>query len=128
VQSARGQRTATDSTGHYLLPYIPGTSTTITGQADGFAKETATAHTRQGGTAHVNLQLVLASVQSDVQVGTDATSVGSDSGEEPTASRLVEKTNVKLDGVAFFAVLMESLLKAFKLSVLALWLRTPLSP
>lgn len=72
VQTANGQRTTTDGTGQYLLPCVPAASTTITAQADGFARATASARTRQGGTVHVNLQLPVASVQTDVQVGPDA--------------------------------------------------------
>ncbi|MDQ2835144.1 MAG: TonB-dependent receptor [Acidobacteriota bacterium] len=84
VQSASGERTTTDATGYFVLPCVPAASTTITVQADGFARGTTSARSRPGGTAHVNLQLALASVQSDVQVGADATGVGNDGGAGTT--------------------------------------------
>ena len=84
VQSASGERTTTDATGHYALPCVPAVSTTITAQADGFARGTASARARQGGTVHVNLQLPIASVQTDVQVGADTTSIGIDGGAGTT--------------------------------------------
>lgn len=61
----------TDATGHYLLPCLPATSSTITVEAEGFAQGTAQARSRAGEMAHVNLQLALASVQADVQVSGD---------------------------------------------------------
>ena len=44
VQAGNGERATTDATGHYLLPCIPAASTTLTAQADGFARGTASAH------------------------------------------------------------------------------------
>jgi Carboxypeptidase regulatory-like domain len=77
VRASNRETATTDTAGHYVLPCIPATSTTLTAQADGFARGTASARARQGGTAHVNLQLAVAAVQSDVQVSADS---GIDSG------------------------------------------------
>jgi hypothetical protein len=72
VHASNGETATTDTAGHYVLPCIPATSTTLTAQVDGFAKGTASAHARQGGTAHVNLQLAVSAVQTDVQVNGDS--------------------------------------------------------
>jgi hypothetical protein len=72
VEAGNGERTTTDATGHFLLPCIRATSTTLTAQADGFARGAASAHAHQGGTVHVHLQLAVAAVQSDVQVNGDS--------------------------------------------------------
>jgi len=77
VRATKGDAATTDTAGRYVLQCVPATSTTITAHADGFAPGTALARTRQGGTAHVNLQLVVASIQADVQVNADS---GIDSG------------------------------------------------
>jgi hypothetical protein len=78
--AANGEKALTDATGHYVLPCIPATSTTITAQADGFTTGTAPARIRLGATSHVNLQLAVASVQTDVQVNGDRISVDADQG------------------------------------------------
>jgi Carboxypeptidase regulatory-like domain len=68
VQAGTGATGVTDATGRYAFACVSVTSTTITADADGFAQAVARAHARAGGTAHVNLQLAVASVQTDVQV------------------------------------------------------------
>jgi len=80
VQTASGMSTVSDITGHYVLACVPATSITLTVQADGFAMRTLSARARQGGSAQVNLQLALASVETDVQVGVDATGLDSSNG------------------------------------------------
>jgi hypothetical protein len=72
VQARNGISALTDAMGHYALSCVPATATTLTAQADGFATGTAPARGRQGGTIHVNLQLAVAAVQSDVQVNGDS--------------------------------------------------------
>jgi hypothetical protein len=85
VRATRGETATTDTAGHYVLPCIPSTLTTLTAQADGFATGTASARARQGGIAHVNLQLSVAAVQADVQVsGDDATAMEGDHGAGTT--------------------------------------------
>ncbi len=84
VQAASGERATTDATGHYLLPCVSGGSAAITVRAEGFSRGTARAHARLGGTAHVSLQLAVASVQTDVQVSADADNVDSSNGAGTT--------------------------------------------
>ena len=80
VQAASGVSAVTDTMGHYVLACVPTTSTTLTVQADGFARGTASARAPLRGSAHVNFQLALASVETDVQVGADATGIDGSSG------------------------------------------------
>ena len=80
VQAANGERTTTDPTGHYVLPCVSSSTTIITVQADGFSQGSAQARARLGGTAHMNLQLAVASVETDVRVGADASGIDSSSG------------------------------------------------
>jgi hypothetical protein len=72
VRASNGETTTTDTAGHYVLPCIPAPSTTLTAQADGFARGTASALAPRGGTVHVTLQLAVAAVQSDIQVNGDS--------------------------------------------------------
>ena len=72
VQAGTEARGVTDATGHYAFACVPATSTTITADADGFAQAVARAHARAGGTAHVDLRLAVASVQTDIQVDANA--------------------------------------------------------
>lgn len=80
VQAANGEMTTTDANGHFVLACVPATSTTVTVQANGFATGTAQVHSQSGSTAHADLRLALASVQTDVQVSEDATSMDADHG------------------------------------------------
>ena len=76
-----GNESATaDVAGHYVLSCVLTNSTTVTVQAEGFA--TATAHVRNStrGAARLNVQLALAQVQTDVQVGSDSTATDPDHG------------------------------------------------
>jgi hypothetical protein len=69
VQARNGISGLTDAMGHYVLPCVPVTATTLTVQANGFANGTASAYLlAQGGTAHLNIQLAVAAAQTDVQV------------------------------------------------------------
>jgi Carboxypeptidase regulatory-like domain len=80
VQAASGERTTADATGHYVLPCAHAGSTTLMVEADGFAPGTARAAAQLGGVAHINLQLAIAAVQTDVQVGEDVTAMDADHG------------------------------------------------
>lgn len=80
VKAASGESVVSDDSGHYVLPCVPETSTTLTAHADGFAHASAPARGRQGGTVHVNLQLPIAPVQTDVQVGADTSDADSSNG------------------------------------------------
>lgn len=80
VQAASGEKATSDETGNYVLPCVAGASTAITAQADGFAAGTASAEGRLGGTTRANLQLAVASVQTDVQVSADMSGMDMESG------------------------------------------------
>jgi len=80
VKSASGERTTTDITGRYMLPCVRSGSTTLAVEAEGFAPGTIHASAPLGQSAHVNLQLTVAGVQTEVQVGDDATAMDADHG------------------------------------------------
>jgi Carboxypeptidase regulatory-like domain len=80
VRATNGETAMTDTAGHYVLSCVPATSTTLTVQADGFADGSASARAHQGESAHVNLRLAVASVETDVQVGADASGIDSSNG------------------------------------------------
>jgi hypothetical protein len=80
VRAINGETVTTDTTGHYVLPCISPDAATLTVQAEGFAQGTAQAHSRRGGNAHVNLQLAVAAIETDVQVGADSTAMDADHG------------------------------------------------
>ena len=84
VQAASGEKSIADAVGHYVLLCVPTTSTTITARANGFATGTAPARSRPDGTAHVNLQLMLASVQTDIRVNAGASSLDNSNGGATT--------------------------------------------
>jgi hypothetical protein len=76
-----GNRVATDSAGHYVLSCVPETSKLLTVQAAGFASNTVSLPGSANGVAHLNVQLTLAQVETDVQViGDDATAMDTDHG------------------------------------------------
>jgi hypothetical protein len=90
VRATKGETATTDTAGHYVLPCIPATSTILTAQADGFAAGTASARTQQGKTAHVNLQLTVSAVQTDVQVNGDS-GIDSDAGTTTLNTKAVQE-------------------------------------
>ena len=81
VQAADGETTTTDTAGRFVLPCVPANADTITVRAEGFASGTAAANRQAGQSAHLNLQLAIAQVQTDVQVsGNDATAMDANHG------------------------------------------------
>jgi hypothetical protein len=72
VQAASGEKTMSDATGRFTLPCIPGSSTIVTAQAEGFASETVGTRGQVGGAAKVNIQLAVAATQTNVQVNGDS--------------------------------------------------------
>jgi len=80
VRAADGEKTTTDSAGRFVLPCVPARSNTITVQADGFAPGNARFDKQRGAVAHISLQLAIAQVQTDVQVGADPTALDADHG------------------------------------------------
>jgi Carboxypeptidase regulatory-like domain len=80
VRATNGETATTDTVGHYILPCISADAVTLAVRADGFAQGTVQARSRRGGNAHVNLQLAVAAVETDVQVGVDAMAMDADHG------------------------------------------------
>jgi hypothetical protein len=72
VQAA-GITVTSDATGHYVLACV-GANVVITVQANGFANGAARIPARTAGTVHLNIQLTVAAVQTDVQVNGDSDS------------------------------------------------------
>jgi hypothetical protein len=80
VQATNGQAATTDSRGHFALSCVPETSTAIMAQAPGFDPGTAPIARQPNGVTHVDFQLQLAHVETEVQVGDDATAMDTDHG------------------------------------------------
>lgn len=80
VQTADGTQTTTDAAGNFMLPCVPIGSATLHVQADGFTSGMATATARPGEIAHVDLQLTIAQVQTEVHVSADTTALDTDQG------------------------------------------------
>jgi hypothetical protein len=80
VQATGGAITTTDASGHYALTCVAATSATITVRANGFAQGTGQVHPQPGSNARVDLRLAVQSVQTEVQVSEDATSMDTDHG------------------------------------------------
>lgn len=74
VQGA-GTVARADATGHYVLACVSANAI-ITAQADGFANRAVRVPSRSSGAIHLNIQLTIASVQTDVQVSGDGGSTG----------------------------------------------------
>jgi Carboxypeptidase regulatory-like domain len=77
VRASSGATAVTDGSGHYVFACQPGTSITITSNAEGFATAETQAHARTGGVAHANLKLSVASVETDLEVSGNASGVDS---------------------------------------------------
>ena len=90
IVSEDGRRTTTDGAGRFVLPCVPSAAASITVQAGGFAPAVAQARAPLGGTAHLNLRLAIASVQTDVQGNADAAGVDTDSGTDTTTLNSAE--------------------------------------
>jgi hypothetical protein len=84
VQTASAGKATSDVAGYYTLPCVPGNSVVIAVQAQGFANGATRARGRVGEALRVNIQLVIASVQTDVQVSADASGIDSGSGAGTT--------------------------------------------
>jgi hypothetical protein len=82
VTAADGEKTTADAAGHFALACVPVGSDTITGQADGFNSATAAGGKRAGEIAHLDLQLAVAQVETDVRVAADTTAMDDDQGDD----------------------------------------------
>lgn len=72
VQAANGEKTVSDAAGHYILPCVPRTSTTVTAKADGFTDGLARIPAHSAEKIRLNIRLSIAAVQTDVQVSADS--------------------------------------------------------
>jgi hypothetical protein len=82
IAAKSGVSTAADATGHYVIPCLaPGTAH-LTATAPGFSASNLPIHGRAGETLHLDFHLVIATVNTNVEVGDndDATSLDSDHG------------------------------------------------
>ena len=73
VQSASGERTEADPSGHYVLPCITSTPVRITAQFPGFASATSVTSGPRGSTVRLDLKLPIETVRTDVQVNGNET-------------------------------------------------------
>jgi hypothetical protein len=82
VRSSNGQSTLTDADGRYVLACLPSGPAHLTIHAQGFANSNATApfNPHPGPNARFDIHLAIARVDTDVEVGDDATSMDPDHG------------------------------------------------
>jgi len=80
VQTPDGKSASADSAGRFVLSCVPETAATITAQAPGFDPGTATVIRQSNAVAHVDIQLRIARVETNVEVGDDATAMDADHG------------------------------------------------
>ncbi|WP_263371893.1 TonB-dependent receptor [Granulicella cerasi] len=73
-----GERTTSDSIGHYTLTCVTGSSALITARATGFAESKVRVRGQVGSAVHMNIELRLASVQQDVEVNGDVPTASED--------------------------------------------------
>jgi len=69
VRTSDGAATLTDATGHYVFACVPALSVTIAADAQGFSEKATSVRANAGSLIHVNLQLAVAPVVTDVDVG-----------------------------------------------------------
>jgi hypothetical protein len=79
VQAAGRAAAVTDASGHYVLPCVPSAATSVTADAEGFARGVAPVHAHGGDAVHVDLRLAVAPVETSVAVNANA--AGVDSGD-----------------------------------------------
>ncbi len=85
VQAANGVSATSDANGQYVLPCVPLAVGSLITPAEGFAPSSASLPARAGGTAHLDLHLALARVETNVEVGEDSTAIDADHGAGTTA-------------------------------------------
>ena len=107
IVSADGRQSTTDGSGRFVLPCVLSASASITVRAEGFAPITAQARAPLGGTAHLNLRLAIASVQTDVQVSADASGVDTDSGTDTTTLNSADVQRLPDDPDDFLRLLQQ---------------------
>ncbi|HEX3436383.1 MAG TPA: TonB-dependent receptor [Pseudacidobacterium sp.] len=78
VQAANGETTESDAAGHFMLACVPADQNTITAQAGGFSSLTTYVTRQAGGIAHIQLQLAVAGVETDVEVNGNSSALDAD--------------------------------------------------
>ncbi len=91
VQTSDGQRTTTDSAGHYVLTCVPSSATTITATSDGFSQGTRRVTRQASGIAHINVELSIAAVTTEVDVSDDALSSDRGAGTRTLSTQDVQQ-------------------------------------
>jgi hypothetical protein len=77
---AGGQTATADAGGRFLLPCVPLNSGTVVVEADGFSSAMVKIVKQPGTTAHLDVHMEVAKVETEVQVGSDATGLDADRG------------------------------------------------
>lgn len=81
VQSASGERTEADGSGHYVLPCIASIPVRITAQFPGFTSAASVTSGPRGSTVRLDLKLPIETVRTDVQVNGNVPAVDTEGGE-----------------------------------------------
>jgi hypothetical protein len=92
VAASGGVQVLTDASGHYVLPCLGKTATQITARAIGFTEGTASIPRPSNGIAHLDIQLQLAHVETNIEVHDDATSMDTDHG---AGTRTLTTTDIR---------------------------------
>jgi hypothetical protein len=74
------ERATTDAAGQFLLPCVPANSGTVAVEASGFSSATVQVAKKPGTTAHLDVHMEVAKVETVVQVGSEAVGLDADSG------------------------------------------------
>jgi len=81
VHANGGTRVSTNNSGHYVLPCLAGGAVKLAADAAGFQQAVVSVQVRARSTAHLDFHLLIARVQTNVEVGgNDATSLAADQG------------------------------------------------
>jgi hypothetical protein len=82
VAASKNITTTTDGAGHYVLPCLAPSTSHLIANAKGFSSRDLPLHARAGESVRLDFHLVIATVNTDVQVGDadDATSLDADHG------------------------------------------------
>jgi hypothetical protein len=84
VQSSDGEKATTDARGKYVLPCVSLGTVNVRVEAQGFDPGIARVTTRDGLVAHANVQLMIATVTTNVEVREDTSGMNSDRGTGAT--------------------------------------------
>jgi Carboxypeptidase regulatory-like domain len=80
VQAADGLRATTDPAGRFSLACVSSNSGTLVVRANGFSTTSVPVAKKPGTTLHLTIHMQLAKVETEVQVGADATGLDADRG------------------------------------------------